>query len=543
MTEPAHNQKLFIETVGCQMNMLDSELVVAALRKDGFSLTDDITQADTVLFNTCSVREHAEQKIYSALGRLKFSKRERPNQVIGVIGCMAQKDQKLIFKRAPHVDLVVGTGQLAEIPRLVAEARENRERKLAVSLSRRDATRTEVAGSFLSYDPLRDPEMRPSPFQAFARIMIGCDKFCTYCVVPMTRGPEQSRPALDIVAECRQLAHEGVKEITFLGQTVNSYKFVQEGRTWRLSDLIAAVHDIPGLDRIKFVTNYPKDMTDDLLEVVRDLPKVAKYLHVPAQSGCDDMLKRMKRGYTVAHYRDMMERIAATVPDCAVSSDFIVGFCGETDEAHQKSLDLIREFRFKNSFIFKYSPRGGTKAYQLYADDVPEDVKRARNHEMLALQNSISEEDNALRIGRTYEVLVEGLSKTAKKDLHGQEFSADSPSLRTGSVPSGPVAPDAGHDYDHDHDHGHDHDCGREPVLLDLPLAELSPTPSAAPEYRPQLVGRTMCDRIVVFPGNPRLVGSLARVQVEDCTQTTLIGSIVTREVQHGSSTALPILV
>lgn len=483
MSEMQHNQKLFIETVGCQMNLLDSELVVAALRKEGYELTPDVSQADTILFNTCSVREHAEHKIYSALGRLRFTKRGRPSQVIGVIGCMAQKDQELIFKRAPHVDMVVGTGQLAQIPELIRAAREKREHRLAVSLDRRDATRQEISDSFQSYDPLRDPEMRPSPFQAFVRIMIGCDKFCTYCVVPMTRGPEQSRPPKDILREVTQLADEGVKEVTLLGQTVNSYKFNQDGQTWRLSDLIAKMHDINGLDRIKFVTNYPKDMTNDLLEVVRDLPKVARYLHVPAQSGCNEILKRMKRGYTVEDYRDMMTRIREIVPGCAVSSDFIVGFCGETDEAFQKSMDLIREFRFKNSFIFKYSPRPGTKADDLMADDVPEAVKRERNNLMLDLQNEISEEDNVGFIGTQQEVLVEGPSKTAQK---------------------------------------HDEDPH---------------SPST------QLVGRTRCDRIVVFEGNRRLAGSLAKIEIHDVTQTSLVGHIVTREVQHGTELSLfPIL-
>ena len=189
-----HNRKLYIETVGCQMNELDSELVVAALRREGYELTADVHEADTVLFNTCSVREHAEHKIYSQLGRLRHSKKRRPKQVIGVMGCMAQKDQELIFQRAPHVDLVVGTGQLSEIPRLISESRANRQRAVAVSLSRNEGSRVEVSESFQSYDPLREPEMRPSPFQAYVRIMLGCDKFCTYCVVPMTRGPEQSRP-------------------------------------------------------------------------------------------------------------------------------------------------------------------------------------------------------------------------------------------------------------------------------------------------------------------------------------------------------------
>lgn len=479
---PDHNHKLFLQTVGCQMNELDSELVVAALRKHGYELTSDISDADTVLFNTCSVREHAEHKIYSALGRLKFSKRTRPDQVIGVMGCMAQKDQKLIFQRAPHVDIVVGTGQLAEIPNLIDQARANRDRKMAVSLARRDATRQQVADSFESYDPLRAPEMRPSPFQAYVRIMIGCDKFCTYCVVPMTRGPEQSRPPRDIIREVRQLAEEGVKEVTLLGQTVNSYRHTQDGKLFRLADLITEIHDTPDLERIKFVTNYPRDMGDDLLQAVRDLPKVAQYLHVPAQSGSDEMLKRMKRGYTVEQYREMMHRIHATVPDCAVSSDFIVGFCGETDEDFEKSLELIREFRFKNSFIFKYSPRSGTKSNEIMIDDVPEEVKRRRNVEMLELQNQISEEDNAARIGREYEVLVEGPSKTAVK---------------------------AGDD-------------GSSP--------------------RTQLAGRTRCDRIVAFEGNRRLTGGLAQVRIDDCTATTLIGSIITREFQHTSEGSLPIL-
>ncbi len=205
----SHNQLLFIETVGCQMNVLDSELVVAALREDGYELTDQLAEADTVLFNTCSVRDHAEHKIYSQLGRMKYSKRKRPNQVIGVFGCMAQKDQELIFQRAPHVDMVVGTGQLAEIPRLVTEARRDRKRALAVSLSRTGGSRDEVASSFESYDPLRDPTMRLNPFQAFVRIMIGCDKFCTYCVVPTTRGPEQSRRPSQVATEVRTLAGRG----------------------------------------------------------------------------------------------------------------------------------------------------------------------------------------------------------------------------------------------------------------------------------------------------------------------------------------------
>lgn len=541
-----HNGKLFIETVGCQMNVLDSELVVAALRNQGYTLTDQIGEADTVLFNTCSVREHAEQKIYSSLGRIKYSKRSRPEQVIGVIGCMAQKDQEKIFQRAPHVDIIVGTGQLGEIPRLVDEARATRKKTVAISLDRKEGSRSEVAQSFESYDPLRDPEMRPSPWQAYTRIMFGCDKFCTYCVVPMTRGPEQSRPIADIKREVESLASQGVREVTLLGQTVNSYKHTADGKLSRMADLLAAIHDTPGIQRIKFVTNFPKDMTDDLLQAMRDLPKVSRYLHVPLQHGDNEILKRMKRGYTVEEYRDMMHRIWATLPDCSVSSDFIVGFCGETEEQFQTCCDAVREFRFKNSFIFKYSARPGTKADDLWKDDIPEDVKRRRNNELLAIQTAICEETNAEFIGRRVEILVEGPSKWTAKASRNDGRAAEDANLAypmPGVVESG-LEPNTEHSHDHDHD-----DCGScntdSLVQLDSPPLALGSSPSSlGPSSGPiQLVGRTTCDRIVVFEGNPRLAGTFAKIEVTDCTQTTLLGEIVTQEVQHGSFPGLPILV
>ncbi|TWT40125.1 (Dimethylallyl)adenosine tRNA methylthiotransferase MiaB [Thalassoglobus neptunius] len=520
-----HNGKLYIETVGCQMNVLDSELVVAALKQQGYDLCDDPSLADTVLFNTCSVREHAEHKTYSSVGRFKYGKRKRPNLVIGVIGCMAQQDQDKVFQKAPHVDLVVGTGQLAEIPALVDQVRSTRKKQLAVSLKRREGSRDEVAGSFESYDPLRDPTMRPSPWQAFVRIMIGCDKFCTYCVVPNTRGPEQSRSPAQILSEVKTLANQGVKEITFLGQTVNSYAHTEGGKTYRLSDLIALVHDTPGIERIKFVTNYPKDMTVDLLDAMRDLPKVSRYLHVPLQHGCDSQLKLMKRGYTVADYRDMMGRIREYLPDCSVSSDFIVGFCQETEEAFQKCLDAVNEFRFKNSFIFKYSPRPGTKAFDLYEDDVPEKVKKRRNNELLKLQNEISGEDNAQFIGRRVEVLVEGPSKWANKETRKAEEPAaeqNLPGWHGGAEPVGASKTD------------------ETPELVQLG-SDSEQTESSEPTKQ-QLVGRTKCDRIVVFDGNLRLSGTLADIEVYDVTQTTLLGEIVTHHLQPGSSPLLPIL-
>ncbi len=462
-------RRLYIETVGCQMNMLDSELVVAALRKDGCELVDTPGAADIILFNTCSVRQHAEDKIYSALGRLKHAKKHNPNKIIGVLGCMAQKDQELIFKRAPFVDLIVGPGQLHQVPQLLNDIAAGGAPRMEVSLDRAEGSRHDVAESFESYDPLRDEQMRPSPYQAFVRIMIGCDKFCTYCIVPKVRGPEQSRAPQHILAECQKLAAEGCREVTLLGQTVNSYRFVEGERTWRLSDLLQAIHNISGIDRIKFVTNFPKDMTDELLITVRDLPKCAHYLHVPVQSGSDTMLKRMKRGYTVADYRRMMGRIRELIPTAAVTSDFIVGFCGETEEDFQASVELLRECRFKNSFIFKYSPRTGTKADELFTDDVSEEVKRRRNNELLAIQNAISEEDNQPFVGRHVEVLVEGPSKNSRKHAH-----------------EGPVT---------------------------------------------QLTGRTSCDRIVVFEGNERLIGQFIPVAIYDANAFTLFGEVVTQHV------------
>ena len=299
--------------------------------------------------------------------------------------------------------------------------------------------------------------------------MIGCDKFCTYCIVPSVRGPEQGRPPKQIVAEARQLASEGCKEITLLGQTVNSYRYVADGQTHYLSDLLVALQDIEGLRRIKFVTNYPKDMTDDLLQAVRDLPKCSEYLHVPAQSGSNRVLRRMKRGYSQEEYREMLSEIRAMIPRAAVTSDFIVGFSGETEEDFQQTCDLVRDARFKNSFIFKYSERPGTKGVELYRDDVPDEIKRQRNNDLLALQNRISEEDNQEFLGRDVEVLVEGPSKAAAKGGH------------------------------------------------DGPLM--------------QLTGRTTCDRIVVFDGNQRQIGELLPVQVYDVNACTLFGSVKTDHV------------
>ncbi|HID77349.1 MAG TPA: tRNA (N6-isopentenyl adenosine(37)-C2)-methylthiotransferase MiaB [Planctomycetaceae bacterium] len=457
------NRKLYIETVGCQMNVLDSELVAGQLSAAGYQLVASPRQADTILFNTCSVRQHAEDKIYSALGRLKHIKRTHPGKIIGVLGCMAQKDREEIFRRAPHVDLVVGPGQLGRLPELLERVASGMGPQLEVSLGRRDGRRSEVQGSFRRYDPVRKPGVRARPHQAMVRIMFGCDKFCSFCIVPSVRGPEQSRPPEEIEAEVRQLADQGCLEVTLLGQTVNHYGATSGGRTVRLADLLYRIHDTEGIRRIRFVTNFPSFMTDELLQAVRDLPKVTPYLHVPAQSGSNRILRRMQRGYTVEAYREMLARVRQTVPEAAVTSDFIVGFPGETEEDFRETVRLVEESRFKNSFIFKYSPRTGTKAAERYADDVPDEVKRRRNNELLAVQNAISEQENLAFRGRTVEVLVEGPSKTGRKQ-------------------DGPVV---------------------------------------------QLTGRTVCDRIVVFDSPRGLAGSIVPVRIYDTTAVTLFGRVV----------------
>lgn len=457
-------KRFYIYTVGCQMNVLDSELVAASLAQAGYEPTASLRQADLILFNTCSVRQHAEDKIYSALGRLRDLKDRHPEKIIGVLGCMAQKDQQTIFRRAPHVDMVVGPGQLRRIPELLQRIGSGAGPQAEFSLDRRAGPRTSVEQSFDRYDPVRWPAARAARHQAMVRIMLGCDKFCTYCIVPSVRGPEQSRPAAEILEEVRQLADQGCLEITLLGQTVNSYQDRSGPSTVRLADLLAELHQVSGPVRIKFVTNYPRHMTDDLLAAVRDLPKVSPYLHVPAQSGSNAVLRRMKRGYTAEDYADMLRRIRQTVPDAAVTSDFIVGFCGETEADFDATLELVRTARFKNSFIFKYSAREGTAAARLYPDDVPEAVKRRRNNDLLAVQNEISLEDNQRLVGRRMEILVEGPSKVSRKlGQQGDEV---------------------------------------------------------------QMVGRTRCDRIVVFPGPATFAGQVLDVPITHADGFTLFGRL-----------------
>ncbi len=471
-------KKLYIETMGCQMNVLDSELVVGQLNGRGYTLTDEMTTADVVLLNTCSVRDHAEAKALSRLGSLKKPKLGNPDMIVGVIGCMAERDPDGITTKMPHVDLICGPGELNKIPAMIDEIEETRNRSISLSqsLSRR-STPIERAVEYDSVEALdlsRSAGIDGNPLQAYVRVQRGCDKFCTFCVVPFTRGAERSRPPQLIVDECRMLVDRGVREITLLGQTVNSYVNQDDGKPVRFAELLERIDAVSGLERLRFVTSYPGDFTDDILEAMRDLRTACEYLHLPVQSGSDAVLKRMRRQYTVGEYVDFVDKAREIVPGITLASDFIVGFCSETDDEHAESLALIERCQFKNIFVFKYSERPGTVAAKRITDDVPDDVKRRRNLEMLHVQEQIAIQANQNLIGQTMQILVEGYSKRAIK----------------------------------------------------AQVAETERGQEIGSEVTGQLVGRTRTDRIVVFAGEMNLVGRLIDVRVKAATALTLHGEV-----------------
>jgi len=396
--------KVFIHAFGCQMNKLDAELALSHLARAGYARCDSPEEADLVLYNTCSVREHAEERVYSNVGKLKFLKRRRPDVVVGILGCMAQKDQGRIFERLPHVDLVCGT---REFPRIVELVEQARRRRGVLACGEAEAVREE-----------RDVRHRAHPFQDFITIMRGCNNYCAYCIVPYVRGREVSRPMEEIVDEARRLTDDGVREITLLGQNVNSYG-LSFGRPGALVELLGRVAALPGLARLRFVTSHPKDMTRDILQAMRDLPAVCEHLHMPPQSGSDRVLKAMNRRYTAAQYRNLAALARDIVPGLALAGDFIVGFPGETEAEFEETAALVRELRFQNAFVFKYSPRPGTAAARL-SDDVPEAEKRRRNQVLLGIQSRVNLEENARAIGSEVEVLVEGPSPRDPRRLIGR---------------------------------------------------------------------------------------------------------------------------
>src|SRR3954468_9103824 len=409
-------RKIYLETFGCQMNVLDSELVMGQLRAQGYKPVETRDDADVILYNTCSVREHAEQKVWSRLGELRQRKVDDPGVVIGVIGCMAERDGADIFKRHPHIDVLCGPGELDKLAGLVHNAVVtnasrsvsafglHRERHIALmgASSRRSSTLQAAEDNLELLDLSRSTSAEDVSHQAYVRITRGCNKFCTYCVVPYTRGAEVHRPPQNIVDEVKRLVDAGAREVTLLGQTINHYHYQHgDGRQTSFAELLYQIHEAtPDLPRLRFVTSFPRDFTDEALQAMRDCERICRYLHAPAQHGNDRVLKLMNRGYTAQQYIDFVGRARAYMPDVSIASDFIVGFPTETDQEFEQTVQLVRDCRFKNSFIFKYSPRPGTVAIDRFEDDVPEDVKRRRNSALLAEQQTVSEELNRQMLGR-----------------------------------------------------------------------------------------------------------------------------------------------
>ena len=401
-------RKLYIRTFGCQMNEYDSAKMADVLHAEqGLTLTDDLQQADVVLFNTCSVREKAQEKVFSDLGRARQLKRSRPDLVIGVGGCVASQEGAAIIERAPYVDVVFGPQTLHRLPALI-------ERRRATGTPQVDISFPEIE----KFDALPPPRVEgPS---AFVSIMEGCSKYCSFCVVPYTRGEEVSRPFDDVLAEVADLAEQGVREVTLLGQNVNAYRGrMSDGQSADFALLLEYVHEVPGIERIRYTTSHPKEFGPRLLDAYARLPKLVSHVHLPVQAGSDRILAAMKRGYTVLEYKSIIRRLRAARLDISISSDFIVGFPGETDDDFERTLKLAQEIGFDASFSFVYSRRPGTPAADL-VDETPQEAKLAR---LQRLQKTISESSARISesmIGSTQTVLVEGRSKKDAAELMGR---------------------------------------------------------------------------------------------------------------------------
>jgi len=641
---PMPARSVYLETFGCQMNELDSELVTGQLLALGYTFVPEPDRADVILYNTCSVREHAEQKVWSRLGIDRLRKLREPHIVVGVLGCMAERDGEDLIRRMPVVDILCGPGELDKLPGLLDNAVRTRDSLLAdepgrntegaeqAESSRGDSQRSSSSSSASSYTSsipsasslspsahsasseflpdahraagtsarqvalqgntsrrsgtlaaaqdtleLLDLSRAVSPHDgadrrgsAYVRITRGCNKFCTYCVVPFTRGAEVHRPPQHIVDECRKLADAGVIEVTLLGQTVNHYRFEQDaavtldgivqpqkGRSYggghradpfrgsgvtTFADLLARIHDeVPAIRRLRFVTSYPRDFGDDVLQVIRDHPRICRYLHVPAQSGSNSQLKAMNRGYTVEEYLEFLDRARAFLhqPEIgrplAVAGDIIVGFPGETDEDHEATAQLLEKARYKNCFIFKYSARPGTVAYDKLPDDVPEAVKRRRNNALLALQQRISAEVGAEYVGTTLDVFIEGLSRHEVKRAAGGTASGG-PARRAGMNGSialtigGRTLGRRGEGSATDTLHEAPTACAMPPLSEDeAPLADEVRGGSGGRGV--QLAARTDGDLIVHIDLPPEqarkaesLVGTIARCRITESRQLSLVG-------------------
>ena len=410
MNASQEEKRLYLETYGCQMNIADSEVVAAVMKTAGYAPTDTLEEADAVFLNTCSVRKNAEQKIYGRLSQLDaYRKKHRPGLIIGVLGCMAERTGRELAERH-HADLVAGPDAYLDLPQLIASA-EAGEKAVNVTLSA-EQTYKEVI-------PLK---LEGLHITGFLSIMRGCNKFCSYCIVPYTRGRERSRERESILREFRSMQEQGYREVTLLGQSVNSYLYTDPatGETTDFPDLLDLLASTAPEVRIRFTSPHPKDMTDETIEMMARHPNICRHIHFPLQSGSNAVLKRMHRGYTREWYLDRVRKIREVMPDCALSADIIAGFCGETEEDFRETLAVMEEAAFDSSFTFKYSDRPGTLASKRMKDDVPEVVKLERLQRMIDLQQRLSLESNLRDVGKTFEVLIEGFSKKSRSQYYGR---------------------------------------------------------------------------------------------------------------------------
>lgn len=411
--------KVFLKTYGCQMNERDSEQVLKMLVERGYEHTTEESQADVILLNTCSVRDMAEQKAIGKMGMLGRLKRERPQLVMGFLGCMAQSRGAELLRDVPGTDLVVGTAKFHRVADYVDDLVR---RRIAGSMDDLRSSIVDVGDEDGSQNTIRDHALNDRQSTAFVSIMQGCNMHCTFCIVPSTRGAERGRPIADVVAEVRELAAHGVREVTLLGQIVNQYgrhELPRHNGKSPFVQLLEAVHEVDGIERIRFTSPHPMGFRDDLVQAFAELPKLVEHIHLPVQSGSDRILKAMRRPYTNARYRDLVARLRSAQPKLAITTDIIVGFPGETDDDYAATRQLAEDIAFDNAFVFKYSKRRDTPAANM-PNQVPEEVKIERNHDLLGIINAISERITASYVGRHVEILCEGPSKTNKSRLSGR---------------------------------------------------------------------------------------------------------------------------
>jgi tRNA-2-methylthio-N6-dimethylallyladenosine synthase len=406
LTYESGGKKLYIETYGCQMNFADSEVVASVMEMDGFETTKENLEADAIFINTCSIRDNAEQRVLGRVKELKALKKKKPGLVIGIIGCMAERAKEQLFEVG--ADLVVGPDAYLDLPNLVSLA-ERGEKAINVELSKTE-----------TYRDIMPKRLGPNKISAFISIMRGCNNFCTYCIVPYTRGRERSRDPQSIKKEFQALVDEGYKEITLLGQNVNSFHFSGNGSPMDFPALLNYLADAFPTTRIRFTTSHPKDMSDETLQVMSSHDNICKHIHLPLQSGSSRVLKLMNRKYTAEWYKDRVEAIRRIIPECGITTDVFCGFHSETEEDHQQTLDLMQWAGFDMAYMFKYSERPGTYAAQKLPDDISEETKGRRLQEIIALQNQLSLNSNQQDIGKTFDVLVESISKKSKEEFFGR---------------------------------------------------------------------------------------------------------------------------